>query len=1147
MGKNSHKVLSKSYFSILEIIGGMKFTSREIDILACILEGRSTKKIASFLCLSPKTIENYLHNIRLRLECGSREGIRDFLEKSDKVLSLKIHYSFLVFRAEFERRLKDFSSAPEKKLLACRIMHGLEEENHAPLVSQIERYLKLAGMNTVIENPSKLSDLNSLIKELKEDSEKCTLCFLPKGLREGVANSDLLAHFEVAKISEEKTKDLDYSLILLSEGKKQRLLHIPKTFLLPPDEQLNTFLYLAEILNVVIPELHLEDLIKKLRQGLEKINPSETFQQSPADQYKNDGPQATTISAWKQRKWSVSLLVALLFLVCCGVYFTLPQSDKTKLLEASIRSDLVIPVQDAFLERSELITQLDEKFKGKDGIQTIALIGPGGAGKTTLARQYAHLQKDKVVWEINAETQESLTSSFESLAQALAKTAEDKKILMQIRNLQNPSEKEDRIILFVKEHLRKQENWFLVFDNVDSFTDIQKYFPHDAETWGQGKIILTTRDSTLQNNKSVNNAIQIGELTPQQKLVLFTKVIKQGNEGAFKPSQAEEVNQFLEKIPPYPLDVSVAAYYIKSTDTPYAAYLESLNSYHNEFMTIQERFLKENGDYHKTRYGIVSLSLQNLINTHKDFAELLLLISILDSQNIPINLLKKYKGDHATDNFIYNLKKYSLITNNSQVVSPRLIPTISIHRSTQAMALAYLEKNLTLKKTQVLAQGIVDTLVSYADTALEEQNLIMVKLLLNHYDRFLTYDNLLTESSKNAIRRELAYMYFGFGDFIKTKNHLESGLISLDEGYRKGDISVVRPLIYLGAVYRDLGNYEKSKEALENSLTLCKKNSELHGELGMALTYLGSTYRDSGNYEKAKDFLKQSLLVLKQNLPKNNLAYAEGLAFMGIASWFSGDYIKHRHYLEKSFTLYKKFFPENQLKIGWTCSHLASAYSELGYDERAKDFLRYSLAILAPYNISNERGYALLLLGNIYRKQGDYDKAKALIKEGIMVFQKAHPDNQIRLTEAFTHLGILQGEIGEYKAAKDSLNQSLMVYESKYGREHIQYGKVLGRLGDVYLREGDFDKAEELFLKSLVILKKNNHTDAYFVLENLADLYLKKSKLEADKGNTQQSEDFKKQANIYLNQSLQIVHTRFPKDSPHIIRIQNKLKSLDKK
>lgn len=284
-----------------------------------------------------------------------------------------------------------------------------------------------------------------------------------------------------------------------------------------------------------------------------------------------------------------------------------------------------------------------------------------------------------------------MSSSFDSFAQALAKTEGDKKTLKQIQNLQSPSEKEIKLMLFVKEHLKKHENWFLVFDNVDSFKDIQKYFPHDAETWGQGKIILTTRDINLQNNKSVNSAIQIGELTPQQKLVLFTKVIKQGHERALKPSQAEEVTQFLEKIPPYPLDISVAAYYIKSTDTPYAAYLESLKLYHKEFLDVQEKLLKENGDYLKTRYGIVSLSLQKLIDTHKDFAELLLLISVLDSQNIPIDIIKKYKKNYNTDNFIYNLKKYSLITNNSLFTS-RLIPTISIHRSTQALALAYLEK-----------------------------------------------------------------------------------------------------------------------------------------------------------------------------------------------------------------------------------------------------------------------------------------------------------------------------------------------------------------------------------------------------------------------------------------------------------------------
>jgi len=120
-----------------------------------------------------------------------------------------------------------------------------------------------------------------------------------------------------------------------------------------------------------------------------------------------------------------------------------------------------------------------------------------------------------------------LENSFKNLAGALLKTEEDKKILRGIQKIKNPTEKQEKIIQFVKKRLRIYSNWFLIYDNVEKFTDIQKYFPQDSVTWGDGKILLTTRDGNIQNNKHVSSSLQIGELAPHQMLNLFTKIIRE--------------------------------------------------------------------------------------------------------------------------------------------------------------------------------------------------------------------------------------------------------------------------------------------------------------------------------------------------------------------------------------------------------------------------------------------------------------------------------------------------------------------------------------------------------------------------------------------------------------------------------------------
>ena len=79
--------LENSY-QLLEKINDIKFTNREIDVVACIASGRvATKTIASFLSIEPKTVEVYTRNIRVKFGCSSRDSIVNYLERTKKIFS----------------------------------------------------------------------------------------------------------------------------------------------------------------------------------------------------------------------------------------------------------------------------------------------------------------------------------------------------------------------------------------------------------------------------------------------------------------------------------------------------------------------------------------------------------------------------------------------------------------------------------------------------------------------------------------------------------------------------------------------------------------------------------------------------------------------------------------------------------------------------------------------------------------------------------------------------------------------------------------------------------------------------------------------------------------------------------------------------
>ena len=96
------------YFQYLGTINGVSFTHREIDAIAFIVSGRTTKKIAFFLSISPKTVDNHIHNVMMKLECHSRESIIDFVEKSGKFSNLRQYYLSSLIKSSLKRSWKKY-------------------------------------------------------------------------------------------------------------------------------------------------------------------------------------------------------------------------------------------------------------------------------------------------------------------------------------------------------------------------------------------------------------------------------------------------------------------------------------------------------------------------------------------------------------------------------------------------------------------------------------------------------------------------------------------------------------------------------------------------------------------------------------------------------------------------------------------------------------------------------------------------------------------------------------------------------------------------------------------------------------------------------------------------------------------------------
>ncbi|MCX7338534.1 MAG: tetratricopeptide repeat protein [Alphaproteobacteria bacterium] len=814
-----------------------------------------------------------------------------------------------------------------------------------------------------------------------------------------------------------------------------------------------------------------------------------------------------------------------------------------------IKSNLVNPTRNFLLERPQLSLQIEQKLSGNDAIKTVALVGivgMGGVGKTTLARQFGRSHKASVVWEINAETHSQLIRSFMDLAGTFAKTRLQKEELESIQTLKNQDEKEKQLLSLVKKHLKDQKGWLLLYDNVNAFSEIKDFFPRDETTWGAGKVIITTRDVAFKNADFINpeNVIHLDSLSRADALTLFTRILYGRSSYDVKPEQFAEAEKFLDHIPLFPLDVSTAAHYIKNTQISYEDYLKEAKKNSQEFEKSQEHLMKETSDYMKTRYGVIVSVIDRLIQGKPEFEDLLFLLCVMDSQQIPKDVLYHYKDKDTVDKFIQMMRTYSLMT--SQASQDSDTQFISLHRSMQAICLSHLLQSLSPDRKVAMIHSISSSLEGYMKKVLDTEDCEKMKTVISHWEAILGHAPLISDTTQGAFKGQLGAIYFYMADYKKAKQNLEESQVLLNRDYDQNFERIARGLSDLAKVDQELGQFKEIIPQLEKSLNIYKKHfQENHVYIARTLALLGNMYKNINKFEQAIEPLEKSIFIYKTYYPENFAERVQAMVFLGNAYRNLGQFVKAKQALEEGLELSQQKMSKDSIGAARIQRMLGLLCVNVGYYKNAEALLVQSTLVYKKMFSKNhpDVGEALLILGHCYRCMGQHEKAEPILKDSLRICL-LHSETSLNTVWAFLRLSELYAAIGNYEQAHDCCERSLKIINTHSDMSRINLALALIIKGEICLSQNDYDNAEKYFQDSLDSLKHQKHPRKHIIFENLSDLYLKKSEDATTKGDAQQAADHKIKATDYIKQSFEIAQGHLPPDSPHVARIADKMAKL---
>lgn len=1112
-------IFSEVLYSALITVNGINLTPREVDTIACLLSGKGRKSIAAFLGISPRTIETHLRNLMLKFECNSREEIITTIEKTNQFSLFKEHYAFLLRSASFKQALQKFAKLPQQTphLLALYSQSADAQK----VLGIFVHYLKIAGINIIsvpqfprlVSLPETLPIIGILLRKEHSQEENPLCCFISHPITD-------IPH------TLKNTKFID---LCMDHTQQQQELEdfIVKVFIilkaiLPPSQQL---------------EALINDFQKDKDSATSRLLSANETQTLPIQKSQLLLSRFFTLSFFKRKVVVIAAVVGCMLSVSPLFYLFFHDSSSV-----SVRADLALPHKKKLLKREQLLKRIEASFSDQESdIKSVTLVGIGGAGKTTLAHLYSRTQTCPVVWEINAETKENLRNSFIELAYALAKTPEQKNEWLAIQKITDLADQEKYLLYFVKNLLKKASPWLLIYNNVETITTIKNFFPDDPQVWGKGKTLITTRDINSQNTNYTDPkaAIVLDALTHKESQTLLTQILYESSSTPLSSTQQQEIQQFLQYIPPYPLDISLAGYYIKNTQISLSHYVAKIQNFTEEWDQAQAAFLKDADHYTKTRYGIIKTSLEEIISTNAEFYPLLVLLCLLSHQDIPKDLLDQYKKLPVVDLFLRQLKKQALIaTENTSVLIPTI--TFSLHANIQALGEYFLINDLKGHLTNSLLTSIIDNLSQYTTKAREQNNAYLLNLLIKHYEKLTTHQQIFSQEQIGCMQGELGILYAILGQAKRAQKLLEQSLKLLKQYNEKNHEGIIQISAFLGYTYQDLGTYHEAKDTLLTAEHLCQQHLSPHHKMyAFVLVNLGKVYSKLGDYQKTITYFEKGISLYHSYQDHQNIAWAS--TYLANVYRRLGKYQKAKNLLEDGITLYQKYFPEHYANIALALVHLGQVYRELENDQKAEMLTQQGLRTYQQYfpNNHSKIAWALAQLGNIYRGLKKYTLAMNTIEQSLQLYQNHLPENKLKRHETLIALAKVYRDCGDLQKAQALLDESLRIFQIHYGHDHVETGKVyleLGRL--LYLKE-ELALAEALLQRARAIFQKTEHPKQLLCLEYLGDLALKHAT--DNQYHFKNKQKFQTQAHQYFQQALVCLEQSELLQSPSFIRLQQKL------
>ncbi|ETI19374.1 hypothetical protein G647_09206 [Cladophialophora carrionii CBS 160.54] len=324
-----------------------------------------------------------------------------------------------------------------------------------------------------------------------------------------------------------------------------------------------------------------------------------------------------------------------------------------------------------FSGRKDILAELHSELDFKPGQQQMnswAIWGIGGIGKTQIALAYAYEQLDQglqAIFWVRSQTPLDIAQGFTEIAMSL-----------QMKGAIADGDHEQNRYLVMKWLHSTRTPWLLVFDNVESPTHIEKYWPAGKV----GSILITSRYQVFELNPA-SGGCQVPVMTEEEGSSMLQSLL---GRKAYSTTETQSARELSREVDGLPLALNLLGGQIRARGTKVENFLRGYQN--NPIIHLRPKKTVQNLYYDQSIDSVWETSFEPL---DADPSRLLGILSFLSAEGIPRALFQLPAASDLTDDLLFCIDPLQLEETLESVVETALVTNdedtdmLRVHRLVQ--------------------------------------------------------------------------------------------------------------------------------------------------------------------------------------------------------------------------------------------------------------------------------------------------------------------------------------------------------------------------------------------------------------------------------------------------------------------------------